>query len=785
MKVCITLKKRMELPCTLSLILLISWFLLVSHINQSAAAQRSTYIVHMDKSSMPKAFSSHHYWYSSILESAKSESQASSDGHELIGPKLLYAYDNAFHGFSAVVSKDELKALKKSPGFLSAYEDGIVTPDTTHSYEFLSLNTVSGLWPASAYGKDVIIGVIDSGVWPESPSFEDDGMTEIPARWKGKCQEGEEFNSSLCNKKLIGAQYFNAGVRASNPGVTITMNSARDESGHGTHCASTAAGNYVERVSYFGYAPGTARGVAPRARLAVYKVLWSEGSLESDALAGVDQAVADGVDVISISLSYRRNNVYEDPLAIAGFGAREKGIIMSVSAGNRGSSMASLLGGIPWAIMVAAGTVDRWFAGTITLGNGKRITGWSTFPGIASVRNVPIIYNETLSACNSSTLFAEAPSHTIIICNQTHETAEFSTMMHYLTESVTYIQAAIIISEDPRAFRSTSFPHPAVVITPNQSAAAGLIKYASNSSGTQTATIEFQKTILGTEPRAAPAVADYSSRGPARSFQGILKPDIMAPGTLILAAYNPHVGRTSVGRGIFLASDYTLLSGTSMSCPHISGIAALLKAVHRDWSPAAIQSAMMTTASQLDNTKQLIKDAGANYHVATPLAMGAGHVDPNRALHPGLIYDATPQDFANLVCAMNFTREQTQTVIRSYNCSNPSMDLNYPSFIALYNFDERDIPLTRKFQRTVTNVGDGAATYRVKLETPAGSTVKISPKVLVFQKKYEKRSYSLTIRYRSSEDFMAKAGSVTWVDDAGKYTVRSPLVVSPGWDNFH
>ncbi|KZV26491.1 subtilisin-like protease [Dorcoceras hygrometricum] len=471
-------------------------------------------------------------------------------------------------------------------------------------------------------------------------------------------------------------------------------------------------------------------------------------------------------------------------MRIAGLGAREKGILVSVSAGNRGPSIASLLGGIPWAVMVASGTIDRWFAGIITLGNGKTITGWSTFPGRASIRNQAIIYNKTLSACNSTRLFAEVPLGVgIIICNQTYETAEFSTIMSYLTDSD--VPAAIIISEEPIAFRSTSFPHPAVVISPSQ-ATRDFIKYVSNSSGTQRATIDFQITILGTEPRAAPAVSDFSSRGPARSFQGILKPDIMAPGTLILAAYNPQVGRTRIGRGISLASDYTLSSGTSMACPHISGIAALLKAAHPDWSPAAIQSAMMTTASQLDNTKQPIKDAGILYQVATPLAMGAGHVDPNRALDPGLVYDATPQDLANLVCAMNYTREQTLTIIRSgYNCSNPSMDLNYPSFIALYNFDERDIPLTRKFRRTVTNVGDGPATYRVQVETPANSTVKISPTVLVFKNKYDKRSFSLTIKYRSDQDFNEKAGSVTWIDDSGKHTVRSPLVVSPGWDNFH
>ncbi|CAI9763624.1 unnamed protein product [Fraxinus pennsylvanica] len=194
-------------------VLLCSWILL-------ASAERSNYIVHMDKSFMPKAFSSHHY--------------------------------------CAAMSKDELDALKKSPGFLSAYPDGIVMPDTTHTYKFLSLNTATGIWPASEYGKDVIIGVVDSGIWPESPSFKDDGMTEIPARWMGICQAGEEFNSSLCNKKLIGARYFNQGVREANPGVTITMNSARDDSGHGTHVASTAAGNYVDVVFLASYVPTAA-----------------------------------------------------------------------------------------------------------------------------------------------------------------------------------------------------------------------------------------------------------------------------------------------------------------------------------------------------------------------------------------------------------------------------------------------------------------------------------------------------------------------------------------------
>ncbi|KAI3460197.1 hypothetical protein Pfo_016860 [Paulownia fortunei] len=765
----------MELPNAVALILF-SLFLLAHHVHL-ASAERSTYIVHMDKSSMPKAFSSHHYWYSSLLKSVKSVAQTSLDGNKP-EPKLIYTYDNAFHGFSAVMSKDELEALKKSPGFLSAYADDVITPDTTHSYKFLSLNTATGLWPASEYGKDVIIGVVDTGVWPESPSFRDDGMTEIPSRWKGICEAGEEFNSSLCNKKIIGARYFREGLRAANPGVTIPMNSARDVEGHGTHVASIAAGNYVDGVSFFGYAPGTARGVAPRARLAVYKVLWN-GGVSSDILAGIDQAVADGVDILSISLSNRNTNLYENPLSIASFGAREKGILVCLSAGNRGPSVRTIRSGIPWAVVVASGTVDRWFAGTLTLGNGKTITGWSTFPARATVRNLPLVYNETLSACSSTELLAEAPDQSIIICNITIENYGFLFLMEYLPQS--NVRAAIIIAEDPSIFRSTSFPFPGVVISPTE--AREVTNYISNSAAPR-ASIDFQQTVLGTEPRAAPMLSDDSSRGPGLSYEGILKPDIMAPGVLILAAYNPHITGTRIGKNIFLSSDYTLLSGTSMACPHISGIAALLKAAHPEWSPAAIQSAMMTTANPLDNTKQPIKEL--DYLVATPLGIGSGQVDPNRALDPGLIYDASPQDLVNLVCSMNFTREQTQTIIRSsYNCSSPSSDLNYPSFVALFNFAERGMILTRKFQRIVTNVGDGAATYKAKLEIPENTTIRIRPQTLVFQKKYEKQSYSLTIRYRADIETQHRPGSLTWIEQTGKHTVRSPIMVSAGADNFY
>lgn len=184
---------------------------------------------------------------------------------------------------------------------------------------------------------------------------------------------------------------------------------------------------------------------------------------------------------------------------------------------------------------------------------------------------------------------------------------------------------------------------------------------------------------------------------------GILKPDVMAPGVQILAAFNPEIMAAKIGSNIDLSSDYTILSGTSLACPHVSGLAALLKAALPEWSPVAIQLAMMMTANPLDNTGQSIREQ--DNMVAGPLGIGSGMIDLNRALDPGLVYDATVQDLVNLVCSMNFTRQKTRTIIRlSYNCSNPSSDLNYPSFIALIPDADVGRVLTRRFRRTVTNV---------------------------------------------------------------------------------
>ncbi|XP_019186131.1 PREDICTED: subtilisin-like protease SBT1.9 [Ipomoea nil] len=753
---------------------LLPWLLFVLHLFPlSLSAQRSTYIVHMDKSSKPTAFVSHHHWYSSAVNSLDG-------GRHSSPPKIVYSYHHALHGFSALLSEEELQALKKSPGFVSAYKDRTFELQTTYTPSFLKLNSNTGLWPASKFGEDVIVGVVDSGVWPESRSFRDDGMPLIPKRWKGVCKEGTEFNSSLCNRKLIGANYFNAGVLAANPGINISMNSARDTNGHGTHTASTAAGNYVDGVSYFGYAPGTAKGVAPRARVAVYKVNWNEGSVTSDLIAGMDQAIADGVDVISVSLGYRHIPLYEDPIAIAAFGAMKKGILVSGSAGNRGPSLGTLNNGAPWILTVASGLTDRWFAGSLTLGNGLKIRGFSVFPGRALVRDVNLLYNKTISSCDSLELVAKVPEpgSTILICEKPEIDEPTFTFSQIQAVASAEIRAAIFINDDPGIFRSTTFPSPGVFISPKEG--KQVIKYAKTATDPK-ATITFQETIFGNKP--APTVAASSSRGPSPSYLGISKPDILAPGVLILAAYPPNSFAVNIGINIQLGTDYNLESGTSMACPHAAGIAAMLKGAHPDWSSSAIRSAMMTTAITVDNIGKPIKDSDDNA-VATPLVMGAGLVNPNAALDPGLVYDATSQDYVNLLCAMNFTEAQFQTIARSSatnNCSNSNPDLNYPSFIALYPLggDNGVYDWTvQTFKRTLTNVGPGAATYKAKLEVPKNSTISVSPTTLVFTKKKEKQSYSLRIRYRGDENQSKNVGSITWVEVNGYHKVRSPIVVS-------
>ncbi|GMY19305.1 subtilisin-like protease SBT3 [Fagus crenata] len=727
--------------------------------------KRSTYIVYMDKSLMPKAYTSPYYWYSSIIDSFKFTNHESPYSNLSSSPSLLYTCDNALHGFSVFISLDELEILNKSLGFISACADKPYKLTTTSSPEFLSLKSSTGLWPASNYGKDVIIGFIDSGIWPEHPSFKDDGLIAYKnsSKWKGMCEGGKQFNSSMCNSKLIGVRYFNAGLKRGARFLPFEE-SARDTTGHGTLVSSIAAGNYVNGASYFGHAEGTAKGVAPYAKIAVYKVVWGvdERSTTSDIIAGMDKAIADAVDVICISMAptgHERVQLSNDPLAKASFSAINKGITVTTVIGNEGPNLATLKNGIPWVLTVTSGNIDQWFGATLTM-SGLNITGWATFTGKAMLENLPLVYNETLSRCNSQYLLYEVPSDTILLCDIGNLDLQVKSIV------TSHITGAILISNGPPnlSFRE-DFRCPCLVVRSTD--ARELLSYARNSDKPLVSK-EFRQTFMNSKP--APVVPPFASRGPSLDFPWILKPDAMAPGELILAASVPNDAATKMG-------SFELVSGTSFACPHAAGVVALLKGAHPEWSPAAIKSAIITTANTVDNTLKPIQEMSVEIGISSPIDMGVGQIDPNKALDPGLIYDLTPQDYINRLCSL-LQKHEIELIIRSgnYDCSNPLSDLNYPSFISFYQ-NSRMRP--EKFKRTVTNVGKGATIYKALVTTPENYDITISPMTLVFSKKYEKQSYTVTIIYKGNDHPKLTFGELEWVEENGDHNVRSPIMLHP------
>ena len=720
----------------------------------------------MDMTFMPKAFTNHHNWYSSTIHSLKTTNHASSEYDES-SPSLLYSYDQAIHGFSALLSQDELEALKKSPGFVLASEDRTFKFQTT-TPEFLSLNPNTGLWLASNQGE----GVIDTGIWPESKSFNDDGMTKNPKRWKGKCEEAQEFNASMCNKKLIGARSFGKGLIANKPGFNISVNSARDMVGHGTLTSSIVAGNYVKGAFFFGYASGTASGVAPRAKLAMYKVTGKPSAYESDVIAVIDQAITDGVDVISLSMVFLNESVplEEDNLAKATFTVMEKGVLVSTVAGNRFQGDQRIRNGYPWVMIVTASTIDRWFAGTIALGNGEDIVGWSFFPGKDLFQNAILLHPKILRPCDK---IRNVPNG-IVVCRG--EYTKLKSQAWSLLDS--NVLAAIIIIDNPSTYVMEDMhflPLPCILISSDN---ARVLKDYVKSAKLLIANMTFQQTMIEVKP--APVVASYALRGPSPHIPCVLKPDIMAPGSLILGAWPPNtpVGEIQGHKQIY--QEFLVSYGTSLACPHATGVAALLKGAHPEWSPAAIKSAIMTTADHLDNTNNPIRDNGNGLKIAPPLARGSGLIRPNQALDPGLVYDATPQDHVNLLCSINFNSTQVLnfTGPNSYSCSSPSSDLNHPSFIVLLRERKRRAsPIIQNFHRIVTNVGQDASTYKVMVTAPEGSTVVVSPEKLIFRKRNEKKSYNLTITYGGKAK--SSFGTLVWVEENGNRKVRSPIVISP------
>lgn len=765
-----------------------------------ASVDKQTYVIHMDQAKLMEKtkitaldnqapYQRIKNWYETILDSISEVSKQGEDDkdHELSNPQLLYVYQTAISGFAAKLSTRQLAALKKVDGFLSAFPDEMLSLHTTHSPQFLGLELSTGLWARQSMGSDVIIGVADTGIWPEHVSFQDTGLSPIPARWKGTCQTGTNFSPSNCNHKLIGAKAYFQGYEsvAGSINEKSDYRSPRDAQGHGTHTASTAAGNLVSAASFYGLANGSAAGMRFSSRIAVYKVCWEFGCASSDILAAIDEAIVDGVDVLSLSLGGSSKPYDSDPIAIAAFRATQKGIFVSCSAGNSGPEKSSVSNIAPWIMTVAASYTDRSFPTIVKLGNGETLEGSSLYTGKSkSTRELPLVFNKTAGFDDTETPFCFPGSlnkklarRKMVVC------LRGGNGRTQKGEQVRLAGGAGMLLVNTENQGEELFADPHILPATSLGASAGeTIRNYLKSAKNPTASITFKGTSFN---NPAPMVTAFSSRGPSSDGPDVIKPDVTAPGMNILAAWPPKTSPS------LLKTDkrsvlFNIISGTSMSCPHVSGLAALLKSIHPNWSPAAIKSALMTTAYTLNNKNLPIADISltSSDSAATPFALGSGHVDPEKASDPGLIYDITPQDYLIYLCSLHYNSTQIGNMLgysTSFTCPKPASnlhpgDLNYPSFAVNFQLGASNSTIT--FKRTLTNVGGAPSVYKVQVNSPSGVMVKVEPNILRFNKLGDEMSYRVTFTGlgKKAGSVNPSFGDLIWA--FGKYSVRSPIAVT-------
>ncbi|XP_062075890.1 subtilisin-like protease 3 [Humulus lupulus] len=755
-----------------SLFFLVS-VLIFNHLVAIAEAKESsfkTYIVHVKK---PKHYevlsaqSTSHMdsWYETFLPPSSANTTTTTGGSTK-HPRMVHTYRNVATGFAARLTAEEAEALAEKDGVVSVQPEKIYTLHTTHSPNFLGLHQGLGLWNETKLGQGVIIGVLDTGIWPDHPSFSDEGVPPPPPKWKGTC----EFTGSACNNKLIGARNF---VTELDKTGELKSLPPFDVNGHGTHTSSTAAGNFVQGANVFGEANGTAAGMAPFAHVAMYRVC-EAGCYGADILAAIDAAVSDGVDVLSLSFGAGSTPFYADSIAIGAFAAAQKGIFVSCSAGNEGPGYFTMANEAPWILTVGASTIDRRIKATVKLGTGEEFEGESLFQfepkDYDQTTLLPLVYagsngNDSSAFCMPGSLQKDVVAGKVVACDRSVEIGRIE-----MGKEVKRAGGAAMILMNKKIDGFSTYADPHVLPVSHVSYAAGVkIKsYINSTSTTPEATILFQGTVIGDSH--SPALTSFSSRGPNSASPGILKPDIVGPGVSILAAWPSSVDNSTSN------IPFNMISGTSMSCPHLSGIAALLKGSHPDWSPAPIKSAIMTTADVVNFGGKPILDEKAS--PADIFAIGAGHVNPSKANNPGLIYNIEPEDYIPYLCRLNYTDDQVSVITQeTVKCSAVKSigeaELNYPSFSIILGSE------TQSYNRTVTNVGEANSIYTLEVFPPEGTGVGVKPNKIMFNEVYQKVVYTINIfsisgGARTNRKGFSQ-GYLRWVSD--KYSVRSQISV--------
>jgi hypothetical protein len=610
------------------------------------------------------------------------------------GAVVKQTFQTVYGGVAAVVPADQISALLKVDGVVAVQKDTLRQPD----YQSVSWIGAPTVWNKAGgsdnAGKGQIVGVLDTGIWPEHPSFADHGLAAPPGTYG--CQFGNGLDPALgapfsCNHKLIGAYAFlqtYLSVNSALPGEfcnnTTKVCSPRDSEGHGTHTSSTAAGNVLDTAKVFGVERGPISGVAPGAYVIMYRVCAEAGCYSSDSVNAVNQAILDGVDVINFSISGGANP-YTDAVDLAFLDAFNAGISVNTSAGNSGPGAATAAHGGPWETTVGASTWNGAFTSTLHLKSSDGTTldkpGVTITGGISSA--TPVVLAQSIpgeDALCHTPLAAGAATGKIVAC-QRGDNARVDKGYN-----VAQGGAAGMILYNPIAQDVETDNHwlPAIHVDGPNTDLTTFISTKPNVTATWTTGIE--------TPAKGNVMATFSSRGPVGDF---IKPDITAPGIQVMAGMTPApVGTVNGPPGQL----FQAIAGTSMSSPHSAGASALVRAFHPDWSPAEVKSALMTSASQ-----DVVKEDGVTDF--DPFDAGAGGLDVLAAIDPTLVFNET---------TANFVASATDPLHR--------IDLNIASIDATTMTGEVST------QRTARNVSNKNQTFDIKITQPAGVTITVGDK---------------------------------------------------------
>ena len=553
------------------------------------------------------------------------------------GAVIYGRYRMAYGGIAVRVRSDQIGRLLRVPGVVAVQRDNLEQPQTSVTPQFLGAHDVwRSLGGQNVAGENVIVGVLDTGVWPENPGFRDPGIDPAPGDYQCEFGDGSRLLGPTfeCNDKLIGAhamlrtymRFIGALPGEFCDNRTLEC-SARDADGHGTHTSTTAAGSPVDSAPIFGIERGPISGIAPGAHVIGYRVCLTLGCFNSDSIRAVQRAIRDGIDVINFSIG--GGDAYTDPVEVAFLDAYAAGISVNASAGNSGPGAQTVEHGGPWVTTVGASTSPRWFMTTLFLsdGDGDKLTlrGATVTHGL---RSTPVALAEDLPGYNDPTCSREirdgAADGLVVACRRGGASGRV-----FKGHNVANANGAGMIlynSTNEDLFTDNHWV-PTVHIEGPKNANRFL---AFMQGGRVTA-----HWRTGEPTAIRPDVmTTFSSRGPLADF---IKPDVTAPGIQIVAGNSPQPAST-VDSSV-PGENFQAIAGTSMSSPHAAGVSALVKAAHPDWTPGQIKSALMTSSVQ-----DVLKEDGRT--PADPFDMGAGSIRADRAADAALTFDVSAEAYA-------------------------------------------------------------------------------------------------------------------------------------------